>query len=427
MKRILLVVFIILTLCIGLIYWSTSSTEEVFDTCSLVDGSDINAIDFHKHDSVLLIPNSMYEGDDIKNIIQGQQYRKAWSTPVKYPILFLDTLYGGVKVIDEGGGKQTHSLDLLDKQGIVYSLRSINKDPKVLIPEAAKLLNLENIVVDGISAQHPYGAVLAAKLADAASILHTKPQAFFVPKQKSLGNYNEKYGNRLFLLEYETEGKTNWTSFENVLEIMDTDDLQKLKQKHGNKVSINKEAFIKTRLFDIIIGDWDRHGKQWGWIIIQQNENFLAHPLAGDRDNAFFNIDGLLPLLISNRYITPKLRPFESDIDFFPGLVYPIDRYFLLNTEEALFVDQAQNLQKQISDSVIDNAFKVWPNAIAELDKKAIAAKIKSRRDHLVEYAETFKKVIDDLGILNEPIVGSEDEDFPERLKNCFDCDTLTK
>lgn len=422
MKKILFAIAVALAIFMALLYWSAGSTKKTFDTCSLVDGRDMDDIDFKNHDSVLVIPNDLYDSNLIKTIMQGQQYREAWAAPNKFPIVFLDTLFGGVTVIDEGGGKQTHSLDIKDKQGIVYSLRSINKNPEPLIPEVLKQLNLENIVVDGISAQHPYGALLAAKLAEAVGLLHTNPQAVFIPKQKALGMYNAKYGNRLFLLEYETEGKINWTKIPNVLEIMDTDDLQEFKMEQGEKLSINKNAFIRARLFDMVIGDWDRHGKQWGWVIEQKDEAFLAHPLAGDRDNAFFNLDGIVPSIVSNKHITPKLRPFEDDIDFMAGLVYRIDRYFLLNTDEALFIEQAEILQQLLTDEAIDNAFKVWPKPIAELNQGGITEKLKSRRDNLVEYAKKFKNTIDELGELEKPVRGSEDVKLSGGLKRCFDC-----
>lgn len=423
MKKALWAIFVILIVCLVLVYWSTHTTLKKFDTCSLLNGKAMDSVDFKEHDSVLLIPNDLYKSNAVKNLIQGEQYRKAWSTPVKFPILFLDTLYGGVKILETGGGKQTHSLDIQDKNGIIYSMRSINKNPKPLIPDALKVLGLENIVVDGISSQHPYGALLAAKLADAIQVLHTNPNAYFLPKQPILGDYNSKYGNRLFLLEYETEGKTNWTSYSNVLEIMDTDDLQELKAKHGDRVCINKAEFIKVRLFDMVIGDWDRHGKQWGWIIEQKDSNYVAHPLAGDRDNAFFNIDGLIPLLASSKYITPELRPFEKDIEFFTGLVYNIDRYFLINTEASLFVAQAKQIQKQLTDEKIDAAFRVWPTSISKLHQEEISEKIKSRRDNLIVYAQNFKRIIDELGMLDEPVVGSEDINLPEHLAKCFECD----
>lgn len=422
MKKITWFVLIVFAVIISLLYWSTNSTNRAFATCSLVNGEDMSNINFRDYDSVLLIPNNLYKADNIKKLVQGQQYRNAWRTPVKFPILYLDTLYGGTTVVEAGGGKQTHSLEIIDKNGITYSLRSINKDPKALIPDIAKFLNLENIIIDGISSQHPYGALLAAKLADIAGIQHTHPKAVFLPKQKALGNYNAKFGNRIFLLEYETKGNVNWTTYNNVIEIMDTDNLQKFKLIQGDKLKINKEAYIKTRLFDLLIGDWDRHGKQWGWIVESKNSNYIAHPLAGDRDNAFFSVDGLVPLLISNKYVVPEVRPFEEEIKYMPGLVYGIDRYFLLHTNKALFIKQAEELKHTFTDTLIENAFKVWPKRIRANDKAIITSKLNSRLSNLTEYALKFKATIDELGVLKNPLKGSEDKNFPTWLLTCFEC-----
>lgn len=411
-----------LIIFIGLMYWSVSSTEKTFIKSDLVNYDNVNAVNFKAIDSVMVTASSLYKADEIKTLIQGEQYRQAWATPIKVPVMYLDTLLGGVTILKEGGGKQTHSLKLITKDSIELTLRGVNKDPKKLIPEIAETLGLENIIVDGISAQHPYGAILAAELADKANLLNTKPKVVFVPKQKTLKQYSDKYRNRLYLLEYETESKTNWTELDSIVNTIDTEDLQELKLKYPEKVFINKTELIRARLFDLLIGDWDRHTKQWGWAIQDTNGKYIAHPIAGDRDNAFFNLEGIVPTLLSNKYVVEELRPFENDIDFMPGLVYPFDRYFLLNTPEALFVDQAKQLQIMLNDSVLEQALKVWPKSIADLDGKEIINKIKSRRDDLVNYAKAFKASIDEKGKLQQQLKGSEDLDIDSRLMECFEC-----
>ncbi|MBR9915128.1 MAG: hypothetical protein GYB32_09940, partial [Algicola sp.] len=372
--------------------------------------------------SVLVAASTLYNADDIKLVVQGEQYRDAWSTPVNVPILFLDTLFGGVTIVKEGGGKQTHSLKLQSKNGIIYTLRSINKDPEPLVPEFAKTLGLENIIVDGISAQHPYAAILVAELAEAADVLHTHPKAVFVPKQKALNSYNEKYGNRLFLLEYETEGDVNWTHLSEIEELLDTEDLQELKLESDIPVRIDKNTLIRSRLFDLLIGDWDRHTKQWGWAIQRRMDSLIAYPIAGDRDNAFFNTEGIVPSIMTNEYVVPELRPFKNDIDFMPGLVYPFDRYFLIDTPEEKFVAQAEQLQLLLTDDVIDSALTVWTKELNDLHGKSITDKIKHRRDQLVTYAKAFKKNIDEKGKVKEALKGSEDLELPAYLKECFSC-----
>src|SRR5215510_3044388 len=47
----------------------------------------------------------------------GEHYRKEWATPVKFKKVMLDTLVGGLIPYDAGGGRQSKSLRLRDKQG----------------------------------------------------------------------------------------------------------------------------------------------------------------------------------------------------------------------------------------------------------------------------------------------------------------------
>jgi hypothetical protein len=423
MKKLLWLVFILLIGFIGLIYFSVSSTDKEFETVTIQEFDDLESIDFRRHDSVEVAASSLYEANELKDIMQGDNYREAWTSPVKVPVLFLDSLYGGMEIVKEGGGTQTHSLRLKDKNGFLYSLRSVNKDPSTHVPEFARSLGLENIVIDAISASHPYGAILAASLSEKARVLHTHPKVVFVPKQEFLGKqYNEKYGNRLFLLEYETEGEENWTDYKNVYKILDTKNLQELKEENPAQVSIDKNAFVKARLFDMLIGDWDRHAKQWGWVVQKEGENFKAIPLAGDRDNAFFNLGGVIPGIISNKNIEPEVRPFEKEIKHMPGLVYPNDVYFLTNTPVEIFNAEAKKLQDLLTDDAINDAFKVWPKNIAEQNSEEITEKIKSRRDNLVEYAKEFHSIINERELLNTPLKGSEDIKISPELMKCFEC-----
>ncbi|MFD1095448.1 hypothetical protein [Salegentibacter chungangensis] len=422
MKKLFGFIIILLLVLIALIYWSVSGSDSDLKTAEIINYEEVESIDFKKHDSILIAASTLFEGGAIKKLMQGETYRKAWSTPVKFPVVYLDTLYGGMEIVEEGGGRQTHSLEIKSPDGTVYSLRSINKDPKKLIPEIAEKLGLENVIVDGLSAQHPYGAVLAAEMADIAGVLHTHPKPVFLPKQERLGKFNKKFGNRIFLLEYETKGDVNWTPY-NADKILDTDGLQELKMKKGDKVSIDHKALVRARLFDLLIGDWDRHAKQWGWVMQKENGGFKAVPLAGDRDNAFFKPGGVIPEIVTNKNIKPLIRPFEKDIDFMPGLVYPFDIYFLRSVPETVFVEQAKILQTKLTDKKLEESFKVWPASISKLDKNDILTKVKNRREHLVEYAREFHKIINERDLLSKPLKGSEDLKLNEKLLKCFDCE----
>ncbi len=421
MKKILWFLGIALGLFLVLIYFSLHYTDRRTATCELAGAGDLDAINFREHDSVLVAASTLYDANFLKKFMQGEHYRETWSTPVQVPIAFLDTLKGGLEILEKGGGKQTHSLDLKGPDGTLYSLRSITKDPSPLVPGIAEKLGLENIVIDGISAQHPYGALVAARLATAAGLLHTHPTLYFIPEQERLGIFNKEYGNRLFYLEYETEGDVNWTPYERVVKIVETDELQEFKLEQGN-VSIDKPKLIRARLFDILIGDWDRHAKQWGWVLQQRDSSYLAIPLPGDRDNAFFTLEGVLPTLIANEEFLPQVQSFEKKIKYMEGLVMPFDVYFLKTAEAESFSEQAALLQQRLSDEVIESAFNAWPEAIRQRDAKNIAAIIRSRRDALPEIAMSFFKELQEKEFLTEPLNGSEDERAGMIYLSCFEC-----
>ncbi|WP_218841847.1 hypothetical protein [Winogradskyella ursingii] len=423
LKKVLITIVILLLLFLGFLYWSVNSTSKTFSKSKLISIENTETVNFRDYDSVIIAASDLYKADAIKKLFQGEQYRKAWSAKVKVPILFLDTLYGGMTIIKEGGGNQTHSLKLKSVDGIVYTLRSINKDAKPLIPEFLRTLGLENIVVDGISAQHPYGAVLVAELANSANVISTEPKIYFLPEQDLLGSYNQKFGNRLYMFEYESEGEVNWTKLDSVQEILDTEDLQEWKQELKDSLHIDERALVRSRLFDLLIGDWDRHTKQWGWAVQKLDTGYKATPIAADRDNAFFNLEGIIPSILSNKHVVPELRPFTKEINYMEGLVYPFDRYFLLHTSEQIFVEEAEFLQRSITDEVLENAVKVWPNNITQLDGEMIINTMKQRRKDLRDYAIKFNNIIKSRGKVDEPLKGSEDLTLKNELLNCFECE----
>ncbi len=155
MKKFIALLLGIIAIVVLVIYLSLCSSPEKAATNIIVDVSNINTINFKEQDLVTIAVTNMFEGNALKNMLQGEHYRKEWEIPIKVPIVFLDTLNGGLSIIKKGGGHQTQSLRLQNPQGIHYTLRSVAKNPEPLISDLVKQLGLENIVIDGISAHIP--------------------------------------------------------------------------------------------------------------------------------------------------------------------------------------------------------------------------------------------------------------------------------
>ena len=358
-------------------------------------------------DSVTVIAAKEYRAGAWKKMMQGEGYRKAWETPISAPVICLDTLYGGLTPKDKGGGEQTLSLEVEDSLGNDYTIRSVNKNPESLIPPFAEKLNIEGIVTDGISAQHPYGSLVVGPMADALGLWHSNPQLIFLPSQPEvLDTFNEEFKDRLFFFEYETSGSGKWTKLPNILEVTDTEGMQEL--AHDNPdFRMDTANLVRARLFDLIIGDWDRHAKNWGWIITDEGETSLATVMACDRDNVFYGIGGIIPTIINRPSIQPLLRPFKKKIDHMPGMVKPFDSYFFYGVSGDLFKQEAKYVREHLTDEVMENALRTWPPAFYDLDGEEILEKMKARRNNIEKYAKEFHAIVQERGPLEEALKGS--------------------
>ena len=86
-------------------------------------------------DSIEAVASTKYNISESGYTWMGQNYRKVWETPVKVPVFDIGTKKGGLKIIKRGGGQQTFSLRMEDKNGRQYVLRSIDKYVEGAVPE----------------------------------------------------------------------------------------------------------------------------------------------------------------------------------------------------------------------------------------------------------------------------------------------------
>jgi hypothetical protein len=58
---------------------------------------------------------------------------------------------------------------------------------------------------------------------------------------------------------------------------------------------VDAAAFLRARLLDLLVGDWDRHPGQWRWAGFAERDRIVFRPVPLDRDWAFSHLDGRLP------------------------------------------------------------------------------------------------------------------------------------
>ncbi len=353
----------------------------------------------------------------------GEHNRKLYLEKYKFPVLDLSVYKGGLVPVKQGGGNQTNSLRLRDADGKEYALRGLTKDVSRFLPfPFNQMIAAKYLVEDNFLSTNPFAPLLMPAMADAVQVYHTNPRLYYVPAQPALAAFNTPFGGTMNLLEERPDGK-RWKQaafFGNPDKIVSTPDLvESLLENSKNKV--DEEWALRTRLFDFVIGDWDRHDDQWVWAFIKQKDGTtLYRPIPRDRDQAFSMYDGLLTGVA--RLTLPFLRQLQS---FEPEIQSPkwttwsarlFDRTFLNGLEWRQWEAQVKFIQQNLTDDVIKSAFENWPEKARDISAPALIQNIKYRRDNLLNIARTHYDFVSK----SVNVIGTEEKErfLIERLDN---------
>ncbi|NQU88327.1 MAG: metallophosphoesterase, partial [Mariniphaga sp.] len=379
---------------------------------------EFDQIDFS--DSIVYVEISkIYEAGKFRRHMMGDNYREVWNTKVNFPVFDIGTEKGGLSIIKRGGGMQTRSIRMENQDGKQYVLRSVNKYVESVLPRNLRNTIALDIIQDGISASFPYAAITVPIMADAIGVLHTNPKFVWVPDDPRFGIYREDLANGVFLFEERASG--NWKdleSFGNSKEIINTDEVMKnIYNKHDHNV--DQPSVLKSRLFDLFINDWDRHDDQWRWASYKGKGKTNYRPIPRDRDQVYFVNQGVLPKIASRTWMTPKFQDFDEDIRNVVGLsdnARFFDRSFLNETDLDDWIEMADFINNQITESIIHAAIKKLPEEVYSISGEEIENKLISRKGKLPVYAKdlylSLAKAVD--------IVGTNDREFfqAKRLEN---------
>lgn len=338
-----------------------------------------------------------YKKSSFYQWLWGRNYRKEWIAPVNFPVIFLDTLRGGLISYKESGSHQSQSLQLITAGDKEYALRSVDKSLDKVIPEIFHETFVADLVNDEISMSHPYGALGVPLMAEAVGINHTNPKYYYLPEQPALDSLNKKYAGKVYLLEQRPKG--NWSNADNLgnfEEFEDTEEmLPKILQDHNHMV--DQPAFARARLFDMLIGDFDRHADQWKWGVKKEGKKTIYVPVPTDRDQAFSTLDGVLLTLIIRLSGMKFLQDYDHRIDNVKALATinrVIDRLVTNKMTISEWQAIAVNIQGLLTDRVIEASIKLMPPEIFAIRGNEIISKLKSRRSHLVEYATEYYSLL---------------------------------
>jgi DNA repair exonuclease SbcCD nuclease subunit len=331
-------------------------------------------------DSVTVAVNPDYQKvSSLHKFIAGKNYRKEWGTPVHLKVFDINKEKGGFKIISLGGGRQTESLRLVDKDDQEWVLRTVDKKPTGSVPEILAPYVPERLMKDLVSAENPYGAMVVPQMANAAKVIHAEPGYYFVPDDPAFGIYRKDFKNKVCLLELR-DPVSDLKKSVKASQVIDS-------IIGDSKNHVDQETVLRARLLDMLIGDWDRHFDQWRFGTADTGAGHLYFPIPRDRDQAFFYSDGLFVSAISVATL-PYLQGFRKyypDIKWFNWEERNFDRFFMNNLDEPAWKRTIIQFQADVSDTIISEAIKALPPEIYKLDAKKMAATLKGRRNLILK------------------------------------------
>lgn len=341
------------------------------------------------------VPGKRYEAGRLHRWVFGSNHREVWTEPVRMEVLDLGSYGGGLRPLRVGGGRQTRSLRLAGANGREYVFRPVDKDPSAVLDTILQGTVVSDIVQDGISAAHPYGAMVAAPILQAAGVLHASPELRLMPDDPALGRFRDEFAGVVGLIEeWPDENDHHAASFGGARRVISSDRLSE-RLRRGSSDRVDARAFLRARLVDLLLGDWDRHRGQWRWASYGGEEPRIWRPIPRDRDQVFSHYGGAATRVLS--LYMPMFPRFQEEYPAIERLTWnsrEIDRWFLAGLDSATWESVGQSVQDAITDSVITAAVERLPEEIHEMIGAELSRVLGVRRDRLKEAWRDFYRLL---------------------------------
>lgn len=389
------------------------SDEEIAEMCASSPG-----------ETVRVTPGPEYVRGPVGEALLGKHYRESWNTPATVPVYTAGELKGGLTPLRSGGGLQTTSLRFRAPDGAEFVFRSVDKNPRKSLDFELRPTIVGSVVDDQTTIGHPFGPVVVPPLMDSLGILHVDSELLLLGNCPELGDFNPIFGGKLGTLEEVPRGRKKKRDFAGTFGAKSIHkSFEAFSRRFDDQeVRFAHNEFLRARLFDLLIGDWNRHEDNWKWAEFEEEGIKYLRPIPRDRDNAFSLIDGAGPWFASKVFLT-RLEHFGFDKPDAGSLSYQsrhIDRLVLSPLVRADYQREAQAIQDALTDEIIERSVRRMPPETFAVSGEEIVAKLKARRDALLEFADDlyarYAETID--------IVGTNDEE--EFVVTTFPDDRVT-
>ncbi|HEX6738607.1 MAG TPA: hypothetical protein VF310_10060, partial [Vicinamibacteria bacterium] len=323
-----------------------------------------------------IVAGEKYRRSGLYRLLFGADYRDLWTTPIAVPVLDPKGFAGGLEPVRIVGHGQSKALALKGGDGRSYTFRPLLKDASGLLPVELRESKARGFVNDQMASGHPAGHVMVGPLLDAVGILHNDPRIVVMADSPALGEFRKDFAG----VPGDIEEFTGTPGFKGTLETLEAEKMW-ARLRESAAVRPDARAYLKARLVDQLIGDWDRHRNQWRWARVAGQERW--QPVPEDRDQAFVRFEGLA--IANLRPTLPLLVKFGDDYSSLAGLTFDgwdVDKRILAELDKPAWDEAARAVQGALTDPVLEEAAHRMPPEYFAKDGARLLRGLKRRRDH---------------------------------------------
>lgn len=345
-----------------------------------------------------IYPSDMKDKSRIYNLLWGKHYRDIYSVPITIPSTTFDIFKGGAKVTAQADN--FHGLLLEDKQKKLYLLKPLGGSTSFLESDFfQEMYNkkdfqdtyLDTFIGDAYTIINPYTFIASDYIAGQIGLSSNNPRIYYLPPYTTTDTIAD--GSHI---QDKLVSITDIPDFNLKENIFTTAELLEMMQK-DKFLFVNQQLYIRERLFDMLIGDWNKIPENWTWNAQINGDSIVFNPTVVDRNHAFTKVDGLLfkemlavlGLGFISNYDTGIKKLKKSN-----KLGYTLDRVVTAGCDETIWIQEANYLKKHLSDSLINEAFDKLPKGVECNEIIETKDILKARRNQVEELAKTYYNIL---------------------------------
>ena len=335
----------------------------------------------------------------IYNWMWGRHYRHLYTIPIRVPSATIETLGGGMDIVGQAEG--FHGLLLENKRKQLYLLKPLGGSTSFLeskffreIYNKTDFKNtyLDEFLGDAYTIINPYTFLVADYLAKSAGLSFSPSRIYYIPshiRKDTVADGSDIQDRLVNLINVpDINLRSNLYTTEDFL-----DSLQVSKNYMADQ-----NLYIRERIFDMWTGDWNKTNENWEWQSHTVNDSVIYTPIVIDRNHAFTKVDGVLfkqmLKILSLDFICNYDSLILKDTKKINKLAFALDMAVAGRSDESVWIRQAQEIRRQMTDSLIDSAFTYLPEGVKHDEIELIKRKLKRRRLELEAVASQYYRLL---------------------------------